>query len=179
MKIFTNIMAFCRVRYISFVEFVAASFIAVANRMIRHLILLKGKDPDYVPPPPPPPPEKKWIGDDPKKAENLFNRFYSAPRTSAMADGEWVKNMNKHPVLEARKAYESRFTSVVGEPQLSEDLSPEEEKEIVAWMEDTKLAGADPLVNNNTKNVLPGTPTEENFQDAIKARDLALNSGND
>lgn len=104
MNFFKSITGFFRARYIGLVEYLTAVLMFLVNKMMRHLIILNGKDPDTVPDIL----KKRYPKIDPDKTAKVLNKFWSSPRTSIMTDGSWVKDVSKHPVLQSRAAFQAR-----------------------------------------------------------------------
>lgn len=107
MKLFSSIAGFFRARYIGLVEFLVTSIMLVVNRLMRHLILLKGKNPDQAAelaqqPAAPVSLEEKYAHYDPARAEQTIQRFHMATRTNVMNDREWVGDISRHPVILSR-----------------------------------------------------------------------------
>jgi len=107
-----------KTKYVKFSQSLLTTHIMPSlNQFVRHLILEKGLDPDYVAPPPPPPPPS-----DP----NLVRKYPPMPppevvsgrimRAHTMMRGgdsqSWVgpsfKDLSKHPVMKARAAFEKK-----------------------------------------------------------------------
>jgi hypothetical protein len=139
MKLFSSIAGFFRARYIGLVEFLVTGVMLVVNGLMRHLILLKGKNPDgTVQPPAPPEPERKDPPFDPARAEQTIQRFHNAPRTNVMNDGEWVTNMSRHPVILSRaQAAQAPQDAPQDGPLPSDELTESEVAELMS------KAGAD------------------------------------
>jgi len=124
MKIFSRL-------YVSFLEWVATLLAKALGSTMRRLCLAKGKDPDYVALLPP---VKEDLIPSREAIEEKLNKFYSAPRTSAMEDGSWVRNVSKHPILEARRQFENsgpHHLKVVGTEPQPPEITSEEIKEII------------------------------------------------
>lgn len=149
MKLFKAIGAFFRAKYIGIVEYVTLSLLAITGRYVRKLIILKGKDPDYVAPPPPPPP-KDYPEYNPLEAQQKLATYYNSksPSWTTNSQDAWVKNPGLHPVLAARKQFEEHLiskaavvasTSVVSEPQ-PPGLTSEEAKQILQPINDPGVA---------------------------------------
>lgn len=134
MKIFNRIRNYFHTKYVALFELLTLKVMLVVNRMVRKLIILKGKDPDYVaalPPPMPPVPTKadeEWAKLE-KAAQNL-NKFYSSARTS-LNNESWVKTPGSHPVLKSRVMFEKKLQAPQVEETALEDmaacLSPKDE----------------------------------------------------
>jgi hypothetical protein len=151
MKLFKAIGAWFRAKYIGIVEYVTLSLLAITGRYVRKLIILKGKDPDYVAPPAPPPaPPKVYPEYNPLEAQQKLATYYTSkkPSWTTSSQDSWVKQPSKHPVLAARKQFEEHLiakaavvatTSVVSEPQ-PPSLTPEEAKEILQPLNDPGFA---------------------------------------
>lgn len=129
MKLFSSIRNFFFVRYVKFVEFVTLLMIARTGNLVRKLLILKGKNPDYVAPPPPPPKTEDVY--DPMKAQATLTSFYSSkrPSWSTSSQDTWVRNPKLHPVLAARKQFEEAPSSPVVEesPEILQVAASQEE----------------------------------------------------
>lgn len=136
MKLFKAIGAWFRAKYIGIVEYVTLSLLAVTGRYVRKLIILKGKDPDYIAPPPPPPPAPKVYPEyNPLEAQQKLATYYTSkkPSWNTSAQDAWVKKPGLHPVLAARKQFEEHLATKVKntpEPQ-PPGLTAEEAQEIL------------------------------------------------
>lgn len=133
MKLFSSIRNFFFVRYVKFIEFVTLLMIARTGNLVRKLLVLKGKDPDYVPPPAPPKAEDKYSVFDPMKAQVTLSNFYSAkrPAWNTGAQDAWVRNPKLHPVLAARKQFEE------GPPPVEESSESPEILQVAANQEES------------------------------------------
>ena len=124
MKLFSSIAGFFRARYIGLVEFLVTGVMLVVNGLMRHLILLKGKNPDpvYVAPAAP---------FDPARAEQTIQKFHNAPRTNVMREGEWVTNMSRHPVILSRAQAAKAAQAPQDGPLPSDELTESEVAELI------------------------------------------------
>lgn len=131
MKIFQRIGAYFRAKYIGIIEYITLSLLAVTGNWVRKLIILKGKDPDYVAPPPPPPvPQTTYPVVDNAKIENTLAKFFLSKTPSWTRSGQdaWVKQPSLHPILVSMRNLSE--TKDLPEPQPPE-LTPEEAQAIL------------------------------------------------
>lgn len=95
--------------YLVFVQWIALCLTLLTGKVVRHLIILKGKDPDYVAPPPPPItpmlPTRQELHEE---SLAVLNKFYSAPRSSNIGNVDWVRNLADHPIMKSRTTFEAR-----------------------------------------------------------------------
>lgn len=117
--------------YVRFLTWVATVLANALSNTMRRLCVAQGKDPDYQPPAPLP--KEDPIPTQDEIAVKL-DKFYSSssPRTSAMKDGNWVKDLSSHPVLKHRASFESKkHLHVVGSEPQPPELTPQEAEEIL------------------------------------------------
>jgi hypothetical protein len=88
------------------VESLATRFAHMTAGMVRQVVVLKGKDPDYVAPPPPPP--EPTMAD----AANTMGRTKNSSNVGPAYQAPWAKDafkdIRKHPVIASRLALEAR-----------------------------------------------------------------------
>jgi hypothetical protein len=141
--------------YISMVQMLATFLMNRTNTVLRYLIILKGKNPDYLPPPPPPAPlpepirtEQKTLKSPPSSYGNGMAKF----------------------VLESRKKFEENQASLKAKMALPEDsnptptLSPTIEPELEVTNMPTLVA--DPN-DHETKAEVAGAGAIEVLRDAV------------
>ena len=87
------------VYYLLFIGWLAVFMVHRANDVLRHLIVLKGKNPDYLPPPPPKPivlEEKPYDG-----------RLATLSCNKSHFNVHLVQNPKEHSVLQSRHKFEN------------------------------------------------------------------------
>jgi hypothetical protein len=100
---YNALVAFCKSwlfsKYFALFESFTLKCLLFTNKQVRKLILMKGKDPDYVAPPsvsaPPPDP---W--EELQAKRKLFTNI------TLVSHPEWVNDLSKHPVLKSRRLLE-------------------------------------------------------------------------
>lgn len=110
MKIFKRIQNYLGVKYVALFEFLTLKLVLLVNQMMRKLIILKDKDPDYVAPPPAP-----VKVEEPSKFEQGYerlNKFYSSTRTS-LDSGDWIKYPEQHPVVKSRAMFKDKQATLL------------------------------------------------------------------
>jgi hypothetical protein len=95
------LVAFCKAwlsaKYFALFEAFTLKCLLFTNKQVRKLIIMKGKDPDYVAPPPPPAPDP-W--------EELQTKRKLFTNIQLVSHGEWVNDLSTHPVLKSRRLLE-------------------------------------------------------------------------
>lgn len=99
------LVAFCKAwlyaKYFAAFEWFALKCLLFTNKQVRKLIIMKGKDPDYVAPPPAPAaPPDPW--EELQKKRKLFTNI------NLVSHPEWVTDLSKHPVLKSRRLLEKQ-----------------------------------------------------------------------
>ena len=113
MKLFKNIKNFFRSKYYVLYELITLRLMRSLNNRVRKLLIYKGKDPDYVAPPPVPPTPAPHVVLDQEQARKRIEKAHQFASSSWMGREQWVKDPNKHPVIQARKAYEDKLNAPV------------------------------------------------------------------
>lgn len=118
MKLFRSIKQFFFNRYVALYQMMTLALLSVTNKKVRKLLILQGKNPDYVAPPPPPPVEPAWKKYDKEAAEKRITKARELNLLGTSSSDRWVKKPLEHPVLMSRQAYENKKTSYVDEEPL-------------------------------------------------------------
>lgn len=119
MKFFSNL-------YFRVVQWFATFLINRTNTVLRHLITLKGKDPDFVvPPPQPPPPANLEVSVNEDRAAWIVSTKQRPMRFGVGSASLWVSQPESHPILQARKAYEDKLAKQAAEKAAKEAQSVE------------------------------------------------------
>lgn len=119
---YNALVAFCKAwlfaKYFAAFEWFALKCLLFTNKQVRKLIIMKGKDPDYVAPAPPPDP---W--EELQAKRKLFTNI------NLVSHGEWVNDLSTHPVLKSRRLLEKHplRTVPVEEPLQVAKAQPESE----------------------------------------------------
>lgn len=110
MKLFKSVKKWFNDKYFVIFEIIALKSMLLTNYLLRKLILMKGKDPDYVPPPQP-------------KIADVFGKpaptsYSTGPQPAWVSAGAaaWVKKPGSHPVLETRRQFEVKKNAPVSQP---------------------------------------------------------------
>lgn len=110
MKLFKSVKNWFKDKYFVLFQFITLKSMLFTNYLLRKLILMKGKDPDYVPPPQP-------------KIADVFGKpvatsYSTGPQPAWVSAGPaaWVKKPGAHPVLQTRKQFESKKNAPVPQP---------------------------------------------------------------
>jgi hypothetical protein len=108
-------MNFFKRFYLSLVTWFATFLMNRTNAVLRYLIVLKGKDPDYVAPPPPPaysevndPRGTPFPTVEESKAAWMVDLKARPSLQAFVSSDTFVKDNSKHPVLLSRKSYEEK-----------------------------------------------------------------------
>lgn len=106
---------FCFI-YLHLVEWLARCLLFFLNPVMRHLVVLKGKNPDCVVPPSPPPSFQ-----DALTSPAPFIDHSRIPLRASNYPGAnvFVKDLSKHPIIQSRLAYEERQRAKSPEPKTS------------------------------------------------------------
>jgi hypothetical protein len=91
-------MSFFKRFYLGVVQLLATLLLTSTNLVLRHLIVLKGKNPDFVAPPPAPPQVDVHIS--PRTSQ------ITLPSTTQKCG--WVNKPEDHPVLKSRKQFAAK-----------------------------------------------------------------------
>src|SRR5688572_4595153 len=79
-------------KYLLLFELLTLKVVLLTNKLVRKYILMKGKDPDYVPTL-----DDVWGRPSARLAKNPFVNFG--------VKNEWVTNLDNHPVLKLRGSW--------------------------------------------------------------------------
>ena len=100
------LVAFCKAwlfsKYFAAFEAFTLKCLLFTNKQVRKLIIMKGKDPDYVPPPPAP-----VVAPPPDPYEELLAKRKKFTNIHLVSHPEWVTDMSKHPVLKLRGSFKA------------------------------------------------------------------------
>lgn len=116
MNLVQTVRNFFHSKYVAIYELITLSLLAQASKMVRKLIVLKGKNPDYVAPPPPPKEEPKLVTLDQATVARRVEKIRAANFSNRGYTDAWVKNPKLHPVLKARAEYENKANQPAVEP---------------------------------------------------------------
>ena len=93
-----------------------------ATSNVHKLLIMSGKDPNFVPLPPTPTPPIE-------EAANTFNGRRPMPNIWSFGK-EWVKDPSKHPVIQSRLAYEAKKTAQTVSVTQADNSEPNKHEEI-------------------------------------------------
>lgn len=111
------------------VESLATRFAAMAASLVRAVIVLKGKDPDYVELPSLPPPLEVAV--DETKSDWMYDPKNRKTQLEIGFGESWVKKPAEHPVLLSRAKFEAKPTvSVIQAPAITKPLDQLEDSVI-------------------------------------------------
>lgn len=117
-----------KTKYIKFSQSLLTNHVMPSlNQFVRHLIVEKGLDPDYVPPPPAPPtPPVDRVYPLMPPPEVVIGRIMKAQIMMRGGDSQsWVgpsfTDLSKHPVMKSRAAFELKMSKPLPIPVEIED----------------------------------------------------------
>jgi hypothetical protein len=148
---------------------------------MRHLIVLQGKDPDFIASEPvvESRPGVDYLPFDPARAEQTIAKFNNSQRPAWTGYESWVTNLSQHPVLKARSQFEAQRPAKpenYTEPQPPE-LTGDELLELLnssgkssvseEWAEVVKFT----LESEGTKGPFYSLADQKKFAEMVKAKE--------
>ena|SRR5260370_14632480 len=125
-------MKFIRNMYVKFVQWITTCLAFALAGFMKHLIILQGKDPNYIVPSPLPELKSPWADYDPARAQQTINKFTTSRLSYAkIGSSNWVKNSSEHPVIKARHQFEEKRASDIGLEIQPPELSSQEAVELL------------------------------------------------
>jgi hypothetical protein len=107
MFIFKFISNFFRNLYVSIYSWYALSLIRRATKAAAKLMVMSGKDPNYVAPPPAPYVPTTFNDDDINRAWMVD--YKNRGSVYLVVDGYYINNPKAHPILRSRKEWEEKL----------------------------------------------------------------------
>ncbi len=153
-------MKLFRSMYVKIVSFFALLTAKWAASMLRRLIVLQGKDPDYEAPPATPhfPRVKSVMPLTSEYIAEKLSKYYSASRGQYVSwKSDYIHDRSKHPVLQSRQQLEKVNTIDIVDVKTGEGepLTPKEAAEIIKDAPNSN----DPVWAKEIQNVANGDGT--------------------
>jgi hypothetical protein len=108
-KFYLGFVQFFHTLHLNWLEWWTTRLTFILNSWMRRLIILKGKDPDYVAPPPPPAPspyDYSSQGNTDNLVHGMLEYLGNRKVTKKFSELDVVKGTPNHPVLKSRQAWD-------------------------------------------------------------------------